>query len=64
MIGKAEELRNQAKKAGKSAGEAKSLRASATARKRQKGLNQLADNEDWLEGKPKPESEGKSYSGL
>ena len=48
---KADEYRRQAKEAGKRADESKSLKKAVTERKRQKGLEQLADNEDWLNGK-------------
>ena len=50
-MSKADDLRQQAKDAGRRADEASSLQISVTERKRQKGLEQLADNEDWLDGK-------------
>lgn len=49
----ADELRRQADEAGKKARETKSLSESALQHKRENGLNQLADNEDWLDGKTK-----------
>ena len=50
---KADELRQQADDAGKKARETKSLTESVLQHKREKGLNQLADNEDWLDGNTK-----------
>lgn len=51
VMSRADDLRQQAKDAGKRANESRSLQTSVTERKRQKGLEQLADNEDWLDGK-------------
>ena len=53
-MSKADDLRKQAEEAGKRGDESKSLRRGAQERKREKALNDLADNEDWLEGNPKP----------
>lgn len=51
VMSKADDLRQQAKDAGRRADQAKSLQISTTERTRQKGLEQLAENEDWLDGK-------------
>ena len=50
-MSKADDLRQQAKDAGLRADEAKSLQTAITERRRQKGLEQLANNEDWLDGR-------------
>jgi hypothetical protein len=55
----ADELRQRAKEAGKRGTESKSLKEGALERKRQKALNDMADNEDWLDGKPKPQPKKK-----
>ena len=52
-MSKADDLRKEAKEAGKRGDESKSLRKGATERKREQALNDMADNEDWLDGKPK-----------
>lgn len=52
-MSKADELRKQAEQANKRGREAKSLKEGAEARNQAGGLNQLADNEDWLDGKTK-----------
>jgi hypothetical protein len=52
-MSKVDELRRQAAEAGEKVRKSKSLSESAIERKREKGLNQLADNEDWLDGKVK-----------
>jgi hypothetical protein len=49
----ADDLREQAKRAKIAASESKSLKESRRHRKRAKALNDMADNDDWLEGKPK-----------
>ena len=53
----ADELRQLAKEAGKRGDKTKSLKEGAREHKREKALNDLAENEDWLDGKttPKPE---------
>ena len=51
FMSKADEFREQAKEAGERASQSKSFEKAAIQRRRQKGLTQLADNEDWLEGK-------------
>ena len=53
-MSKADDLRNQAEQAGKRGNKSKSLREGAKEHKREKALNDLADNEDWLDGKPQP----------
>jgi hypothetical protein len=52
-MSKADEFRQRADEASKQGREAKSLKKGAEARNRADGLNQLADNEDWLDGKAK-----------
>jgi hypothetical protein len=52
-MSKADEFRRQADEAGKRARETRSLQESATEHKREQALKQLADNEDWLDGKVK-----------
>ena len=59
VVSKAEDLRKQAKEAGKRGAKSRSLREGAQERKRENALNDMADNEDWLDGKPKPKSEKK-----
>jgi len=54
-VSKAEELRKEANEAVSRARETKSLRQSAHERNRAAGLRQLADNEEWLDGKVKAE---------
>jgi hypothetical protein len=51
-MAKADDLRKQAKEAGKRGDRSKSLREGAQERKREQALNDMADNEDWLDGKP------------
>lgn len=58
-MSKAEDLRKQAKEAGKRGTKSKSLREGAQERKREKALNDMADNEDWLDGKANPRPEKK-----
>jgi hypothetical protein len=53
MPSKADDLRQQAKEAGERADKTTSLGEAVTQRKLQKGLEQLANNEDWLDGKTK-----------
>lgn len=52
-MGQADEFRKQAAESRKRAKEAKSLGEGARDRRRADGLEQLAQNEDWLVGKPK-----------
>jgi hypothetical protein len=58
-MSKAEDLRKQAKEAGKRGVKSRSLREGAQERKRENALNDMADNEDWLDGKPTPEPKEK-----
>jgi hypothetical protein len=60
---KADDLHSQARDAERRARETKSLRVSSEERKREKGLYQLADTEDWLEGKIELKSKSKDYAG-
>ena len=53
-MSQADEFRKQAAESRKRASEAKSLGQGARERRRAEGLEQLAANEDWLDGKPKP----------
>lgn len=55
-MSKADDLRKEAEAAGKRGDKSKSLRKGAQERKREKALNDMADNEDWLDGKPKPKA--------
>jgi hypothetical protein len=55
-MSKADDLRKEAKEAGKRGDKSKSLREGATERNREQALNDMADNEDWLDGKPKPKA--------
>ncbi len=55
-MSKADDLRKQAEEAGKRGDKSKSLREGAQQRKREKALNDMADNEDWLDGKPQPKA--------
>lgn len=48
---RSEELRQEALDAGRRADQSKSLREAVTHRKRQRALDSLASNEEWLEGK-------------
>ena len=57
----ADELRQLAKEAGKRGDKTKSLKEGAREHKREKALNDLAENEDWLDGKPKRQSLRSSY---
>lgn len=50
---KAEEFRKEADEVTKRAQDGKSLGQGARERNRAAGLRQLADNEDWLDGKTK-----------
>jgi hypothetical protein len=52
-MSQADEFRKQAAESRKRANEAKSLGQGARDRRRAEGLEQLAANEDWLDGKPK-----------
>jgi hypothetical protein len=56
----ADELRQLAKEAGKRGDKTKSLKEGAREHKREKALNDLAEN-DWLDGKPKRQSLRSSY---
>jgi hypothetical protein len=49
-MSKAEQFRREAKDARKRADQTRSLTEAVRERKREKGLEQLADNEDWLAG--------------
>jgi hypothetical protein len=60
---KTDDLRSQARDAGRRAQGTKSLRTSSEERRREKGLHQLADTEDWLEGKLELKSKSKDYAG-
>ena len=53
----ADELRQLAKEAGKRGDKTKSLKEGAREHKREKALNDLAENEDWQDGKPTPKPE-------
>ena len=53
----ADELRQRAKEAGKCGDKTKSPKEGAREHKRERALNDLAENEDWLDGKPTPKSE-------
>ena len=55
-MSKADDLRKEAKQAGKRGDKTKSLKEGAREHKREKALNDMADNEDWLDGKPKPKA--------
>ena len=52
-MSQADEFRKQAAESRKRASEAKSLGQGARDRQRAEGLEQLAANEDWLDGKPR-----------
>ena len=52
-MSQADEFRKQAAESRKSAREAKLLGEGARDRRRAEGLEQLAENEDWLDGKSK-----------
>jgi hypothetical protein len=54
MPNKSENLRREADAENKAARKSKSLRESGGHRRRGQALNDMADNEDWLAGKPKP----------
>jgi hypothetical protein len=58
-MSKSDDLRKEAKEAGKRGDKTKSLKEGAREHKREKALNDMADNEDWLDGKPKPQPEKK-----
>jgi len=51
-MSKADDLRKEAEESGKRGD--KALNEGAREHKREKALNDMADNEDWLDGKPKP----------
>jgi hypothetical protein len=53
-MSKADDLRKEAKDSGKRGDKTKSLKEGAREHKREKALNDMADNEDWLDGKPTP----------
>lgn len=53
-MSKSDDLRNLAKEAGKRGDKSKSLREGAREHRIEKALNDMADNEDWLDGKPHP----------
>ena len=52
-MSKADEFRKEAEATRKDASDAKSLGEGARHRRRAEGLDQLAANEDWLDGKIK-----------
>ena len=54
MPNKADDLRRQADVEDNAARESKNLKQGAGHRRRGRALNDMADNEDWLDGKPKP----------
>lgn len=53
-MSKADELRQKAEEAGERGDKTKSLKEGALEHKRETALKDLADNEDWLDGKRKP----------
>jgi hypothetical protein len=53
-MSKADDFRKEAKESGKRGHKTKSLKEGAREHRREKALNDLADNEDRLDGKPKP----------
>jgi hypothetical protein len=55
-MSKSDDLRNLAKEAGKRGDKSKSLREGAREHRIEKALNDMADNEDWLDGKPHPKA--------
>ncbi|SHM68446.1 hypothetical protein [Bradyrhizobium lablabi] len=55
-MSKADDLRKEAEEAGKRGDKSKSLRKGALEHRREKALNDMADNEDWLDGKPMPKA--------
>jgi hypothetical protein len=55
-MSKADDLRKEAEEAGERGDKSKSLRKGAQEHKREKALNDMADNEDWLDGKPRPKA--------
>jgi hypothetical protein len=59
VLSKAEDLREQATDAGKRGDKTKSIREGAQEHKRERALNDMADNEDWLDGNLKPPPEKK-----
>ncbi|QDM14591.1 hypothetical protein FNL55_00430 [Tardiphaga sp. vice352] len=58
-MSKAEDLRKRAEEAGKRGDKTRSLKQGAQEHRREKALNDMADNEDWLDGKPQPDPEKK-----
>ena len=60
-MSKSGDLRKQAEEAGKRGDESKSLRKGAEERRREKALNDMADNEDWLDGMPPNPPKRKKY---
>ena len=58
---KAEGYRKRAEAAGKSL-RTRSGPAHLALKRKKKALNDMADNEDWLDGKPKPNA-GEEHSG-
>jgi hypothetical protein len=58
-MSKADDLRKEAKEAGKRGHKSKSLKEGARQRGLESALNDMADNEDWLDGKPKPKAPAK-----
>jgi hypothetical protein len=52
-MSKSDDLRQEAIAAGTRGDQTKSLREGAKQHKREKALNDMADNEDWLDGKNK-----------
>ena len=59
---KAEGYRKRADAAGKSL-RTRSGPAHLALQRKQKALNDMADNEDWLDGKPKPNAKSKGRTG-
>jgi hypothetical protein len=55
-MSKADDLRKEATESGKRGDKTKALKEGALEHKREKALNEMADNEDWLDGKPKPKA--------
>ena len=57
MPNKSHDLRREADAENKAARKSKSLKEGGSHRRRGKALNDMADNEDWLDGKLKPEGQ-------
>jgi hypothetical protein len=56
MSNRSDNLRREADSENKAARKSKSLKEGGGHRRRGKALNDMADNEDWLDGKPKPKA--------